>query len=155
MTIKRPLISSSQMKVCKYNNYGHSLWFTCTYTRKSKGFVRTLLIYYPTTKPESRRLKETEVLKHEKKAKDMVPLVSVCSKNRYFNRGNLCVQPILQDAFFENDEKVKPLLRTKPWCEVDGSIKEDLINSVESAMSLNKYHALPRSKIAKRVKVYA
>ena len=49
----------------------------------------------------------------------MVPLVSVCSKNRYFNRGNLCVQPILQD---ENDEKVKPLLRTKPWCEVDGSI---------------------------------
>ena len=72
-------------------------------------------------------------------------------KNRYFNRGNLCVQPILQDAFFEN---VKPLLRTKPWCEVDGSIKEDLINSVESAMSLNKYHALPRSKIAKRVKVY-
>lgn len=88
------------------------------------------------------------------RAKNVVPLVSA------FNTihvkvilHNNCLL-VLQDAFLEHASALKENFTSKMWADLDTTLKDSLIASVEEGLRMNKCTVPYNKRLTNRVKVH-
>ena len=88
------------------------------------------------------------------RAKGVVPLVSAFDtihlKVMLHNNG----YPVLQDAFHEHASALKENFTSKMWADLDTTLKDSLIASVEEGLRMNKCTVPCNKRLTNTVKVH-